>query len=508
MFKQNKTLFSIMVLVIGVAAGLVIAARLDICPKAVAVPQEQAIAKTLTPDFENIFISVVDKIGKTVVSISTEHTEKIGAGRVRRYYFGSPFGNNNPNEDLFSHFFDDFFGNMPQRDYKQSGLGSGVIIDKDGYILTNEHVVQDADKITVTLPDGREFKGTLKGADSRSDLALIKIKADNLPVAVLGDSDSLKIGQWVVAVGNPFGYMIRNPEPTVTVGVISALHRSLPRTSRRNRDYSDLIQTDAAINPGNSGGPLVNLKGEIIGMNVAIFSTSGGYQGVGFAIPSNVAKKSVASLIQGKKVVYGWLGLNIQELDEKLIKYFGLSEKQGVLVAGVIKDGPAEKAGMKNGDIILDFEGQKVNTVRDVLRLAGNTELGKKVKLGILREKKPLSVEVVIGKRPESLGNIQESPAPSFEEEKKQAWRGISVEEISEDLAKQFDLEGKEGVIISNVEPNSPAEDALLQPGDVITEINKQPVKNLTDYNSAIAKAKDQDCLVQTSRGYIVLKAK
>ncbi|MDP2938972.1 MAG: trypsin-like peptidase domain-containing protein [Candidatus Omnitrophota bacterium] len=509
MFRQNRILFFVLTLIIGLIVGLTVATKFEINPKVNALPQESALMpQASSVDFENIFINVAEKVGKAVVSISTETTQKAGGPRVRRYYFGSPFGNKDFEDDFFNRFFEDFFGNLPEREYKQMGLGTGVIIDKDGYILTNEHVIQDADKITVTLPDGREFKAEVKGTDSRSDLALVKIKADNLPVAILGDSDLVKIGQWVVAIGNPFGYMIHSPEPTVTAGVVSALHRSLPRTTRRDRDYTDLIQTDAAINPGNSGGPLVNLKGEIIGINVAIFTTSGGYQGVGFAIPGNVAKKVVNRLIQGKKVVYGWLGVSVQELNEKLAEYFGLKEKQGVLVSGAIKDGPAEKAGIKNGDIILTFDGQRVNSVRDVLKLTGNTEVGKKVKLGILRDKKPLSVEVEIGERPQNLDNLEESKPSLGEPEVKQSFRGIAVQELTQDMIRQFDLEEKQGVIITNIEPNSPADEAGLQIGDVITEINKQPIKTLPDYQLAIKKFKHEDCLLQTSRGYVVLKAK
>ncbi len=497
MFKPNKILFFVLVLALGIAIGLLIAARLDISPQASAVTPEQILnPQASVPDFENAFINVAAKVGKAVVSISTETTQKIGAGpRIKRYHFGSPFAGPDFGDDFFNRYFEDFFGNLPEREYKQLGLGSGVIIDKDGYVLTNEHVVQGADKITVTLSDGREFKAEVKGTDSRSDLALVKIKADNLPAATLGDSDSLKIGQWVEAIGNPFGYLIHNPEPTVTVGVISALHRNLPKASRRDRDYSDLIQTDAAINPGNSGGPLVNLKGEIIGINVAIFSTTGGYQGVGFAIPSNVAKKAVSRLIQGKKVVYGWLGISVQELNEKLLDYFGLKEKQGVLVADVLKNSPAQKAGIKDGDIILTFEGKKISSVRDVLNLTGESEVGKKVNLGLLRDKKLIKVAVEIGERPQNIDNPQNPPPPK-ETTGQASWRGITVQEITA------------GLVITEVKPGSPADDAGLAEGEVISKINKLPVKDLKGYHSAIEKAKESHCLLQTSRGYVVLKAK
>ncbi|MDD5254616.1 MAG: trypsin-like peptidase domain-containing protein, partial [Candidatus Omnitrophica bacterium] len=300
------------------------AAVLCLMPGRMQVPAQAASA--VVTGMEDAVVNVANTAGKAVVSISTEITSK--SQGVRRFYFGQPFGESPFGGNDLERFFNDFFGEIPEREYKQTGLGSGVIIDQEGYILTNEHVVRGADKITVTLSDGREFKGEVKGQDMRSDLAVIKINANSLPIASLGDSDGLRIGQWVVAIGNPFGFALENPEPTVTAGVISALHRSLGRgLSRGERDYNDLIQTDAAINPGNSGGPLVNLKGEVIGINVAIFSTSGGYQGIGFAIPVNNAKRILSRLIEGKKILYGWMGVTIQDLTGEMSSYFGLPDK-------------------------------------------------------------------------------------------------------------------------------------------------------------------------------------
>jgi len=501
--RENKILFISMVLTVGVVVGLLIAAKLDFSPRIDALQTDNVPGLATAPDFESAFIQVASQVGPAVVSISTEQTSKISSRpQVRKYSFrGSPF-EREFGDDFFDHFFGDF-GEMPQREFKQRGLGSGVIIDKEGYILTNEHVVHAADKITVTLPDGREFKGTIKGTDPRSDLAVIKINADNLPVTRLGDSDSIRIGQWVVAIGNPFGYMIKSPEPTVTVGVVSALHRSISGPMMGGRDYSDLIQTDAAINPGNSGGPLVNLRGEIIGINVAIFSTSGGYQGVGFAIPSNEAKKILTRLIQGKKITYGWLGVSVQNIDEKLAKYFNLSQKEGAIIAKVLKDGPAEKANLKDGDIIVSFEGQKAKNVRELVKLAGNAEAGKKVKLGIIRDKNLKEVEVVMGTRPDSVDSEEAVEEPGAEPEIK-AWRGISVEEINPEMAKRSGLDETKGIVITNVEPGSAAEDSGLEPGEVILEINKKPIKNLSDYNSAV-KAARGDCLIKTNRAYLVL---
>ncbi|MDO8748191.1 MAG: Do family serine endopeptidase [Candidatus Omnitrophota bacterium] len=455
------------------------------------------------PDsFEKAVEEVADTVGKAVVSISIEHTEKVGASSARRYQFGGPQGGGPLEDEFFRRFFEDFFGELPQREYKQLGLGSGVIIDPQGYILTNEHVVGEADKITVTLPDGREFKAEIKGVDKRSDLAVIKIEGRDFPAVGLGDSDNLRIGQWVVAIGNPFGFAIHNPEPTVTAGVVSALHRSLGRISS-DRDYGDLIQTDAAINPGNSGGPLVNLKGEIVGINVAIFSTSGGYQGIGFAVPSNSAKRIVSKLIEGKKVIYGWLGITIQNLDDKLAGYFGLAEKKGVLVSRVLEDSPAAKAGIKNGDIIIRIDGQETNNASVLLKIVGNSEPGGKIKLDIQRDKKPLSLNAAIGSRPE---NIDELGKPEARETSSDYWRGIKVEAITPDSASKSRLGDYAGVAVVDVQPDSPAEEAGIVSGDVILEINRIYIDSIAVYKKVIQAAKG-DCLARTARGFFVIKS-
>lgn len=482
---------------LGVIIGLVIATRFDISSRSAAIDSPMELSKN---DFENAVTEVSDVVGKAVVSISTERTEKIGGPRIRRYYFGTP--QEGPfDDDFIRRFFEDFFGELPEREYKQQGLGSGVIIDKEGYVLTNEHVISGADKITVTLPDGREFKAEVKGMDRRSDLAVIKISGHNFPVAALGDSDNLKIGQWVVAIGNPFGFALQNPEPTVTAGVISALHRSLGRVSA-DRDYGDLIQTDAAINPGNSGGPLVNLKGEVVGINVAIFSTTGGYQGIGFAVPSNLARGIVSRLIEGKKIVYGWLGVTVQNLDEKLAQYFDLPQMKGVLVSQVLADGPAKKAGIKEGDVILKFNNVETINVNSLLKAVGNTEAGKKVKVELMRDKKPISLEVEVGSRPE---NVEELGAPGPEEESAY-WRGLLVQEITSDLVKKYRLGVQTGVVIVDVKPASEADEAGLMEGEVILEINKINIDTIAVYRNVIKEAKG-DCLIRTNRGYFIIKS-
>ncbi len=450
---------------------------------------------------QDAFVKVSKDIGQAVVSISTEHTERYQT----RYYPFAQF-----EDQFFNDFFNDFFVEGPQREFKRMGLGSGFIIDKEGYIITNEHVIHGADKITATLPDGREFEARLTGSDAYSDLAVIKIEPKGeLPFTKLGDSDGLRIGYWAIAIGNPFAFAVKNPEPTVTVGVISALHRSLSRTDKRSREYSDLIQTDAAINPGNSGGPLVNIYGEVIGINVAIFTLSGGSEGIGFAIPINAAKKIINDLIQGKKVLYGWLGVIIQDIDANLATYFGLEDNSGALVSRIVEASPAEKAGLKPGDIIISLGDEKIKNTESLLRALLKKNIGEKVSLGVVRNSKLYSAVVEIAERPEdkTVSVEQKKPEPEVSQKVIKSWRGIEVSDITSDIAQRFKIAAESGVIILSVEPQSPAEQAGLRPGDVIYEINRVPVKNMRDY-SAVADKASGDALIGTYRGYVVLKEK
>lgn len=471
--------------------------------------QEKPITNEV--DLRTAFVKVADIVGPAVVSISAEKVRK--APGVKRYYFGpkgprGPKGQNPFGEDFFDDFFKDFFGDIPEREYRQMGLGTGVIVDSEGYILTNEHVISGAEKITVTLPDGRIFKGKIKGTDPRSDLAIIKIDAKHLPYAQLGNSDLVQTGEWAVAIGNPFGFAVNNPKPTVTVGVISALHRQLPGmfgSRGTERDYLDLIQTDAAINPGNSGGPLCDLNGKIIGINVAIVSTTGGYQGVGFAIPSNIANNVIGDLIKGKKIVYGWFGVTVQDVTEDLAKFFGLPEKQGALVSGILKNSPAQKAGIKEGDIIISIDGTKIKTVRDVLSVVGAKKPGDTVTVTVFRDKKGTIIPVVVGERPGETKEIQETEKPEVKEDI--VWRGIKVTDITPDIAQSQNIQDAAGVIITDVDPASPAAEAGLNQGDVIREINKTPVKNKSEYNKTVKDLKG-DALVRTDKGYVILKEK
>ena len=435
-------------------------------------------------------IKVAEEAGRAVVTIKTEVRERIGG-----YLPFDEFG-----DEFFRRFFEEFFGEIPQREFKRMGLGSGVIIDREGYILTNEHVVDSADTIRVRLSDGREFKAKIMGKDERSDLAVIKIEAHNLPVAELGDSDQLKIGQWVLAIGNPFGFVIEGSQPTVTLGVISALHRDLPSLGYRNRSYSDLIQTDAAINPGNSGGPLVDMEGRVIGINVAIISTSGGYQGLGFAIPINKAKRILNKLIRGERIAYGWLGVAIQNLNQDLRNYFGLKEGKGVIIVRVFPDSPAEKAGLKEGDLILAVDGEKIRTSSDLVRLVSEQAPGSQVDLRILRKNKYLNVKVILGERPQ-----EESLAQKKVQDQAFRFRGMEVEDITPSLRRKYNLYFEEGVVVTYVEPDSPADRAGILPSDVIISIEGERIRNKKDFLQIVRNIKG-DCLVKTNRGFFVIR--
>lgn len=484
----------ILALFAGVLGGFLLAVCLNLLPLTAAQPEAEKQAVPVEQALEGSFVQVAREAGPAVVSISTERTEILGASPRSFNFFGDE-----EFEQFFGQFFRDFFGEIPEREYKQKGMGSGFIIDEDGYILTNQHVVQDADKITVTLPDGRNFAAELKGSDMRSDLAIIKIKAEHLPVLKLGNSDALQIGQWAIALGNPYGFAVGSAEPTVTVGIISALNRSLPQMYQ-SRNYTDLIQTDAAINPGNSGGPLVNIKGEAIGINVAIFTPSGGNVGIGFAIPINDAKQILNRLISGEKVLYGWVGLSVQDMDEQLARYFGIADRQGALVMKVLPGGPAEKAGFKEGDVLKKFAGQPCVDVKSLLREINKIKVGDVVDVEVIREKRKQILNVQVGERP---GEIKESEPKAQAQEV--SWRCIEAREITPETSRRYNLGGTEGVVVSRVAANSPAAQAGIVPGDVLVAVNRELIKNLEDYRRVVA-AVQGDALVRTERGFVVIK--
>jgi len=414
---------------------------------------------------QSAFVQVAKTVKPSVVQITTE--------KIVTYRYWDPFGDL---EEFFRSPFDEFFS-IPRRKQtpktfkkKQEGLGSGFIVSEDGYILTNNHVIEGVDKILVKLlGDEKKYEAKIVGTDPKTDLALIKINAGRpLPPVRLGDSDKIEVGEWVIAIGNPYGL-----EETVTVGVVSAKGRSGFGITQ----YEDFIQTDAAINPGNSGGPLVNIRGEVIGINTFIIAPYAA-QGIGFAIPINLAKRVFTQLKEKGKVIRGYLGVYLQPLDEELAKSFDLPEIKGAVVAQVIKNSPAEKAGIVEGDVIIEYDGSKVEDIRDLQMKVANTPVGKRVPVGIWRDKKKITIYVTIGEMPEE--------EPVFVEKEEISWRGIRVSSLTEDVKSQFGIEDNEGVAIIEVESGSLAEQSGIKVGGVIKKIDNYKITNISDYRKAI----------------------
>jgi serine protease Do len=472
--------------------GLVVASRLDLTPLLNAVTSKgEAVSKNNPTPTEDLrtFVQLAKEMKPVAVNIST--TKVIKQGKIFRP-FQSPFGENDPFRDFFGDdFFDRFFGGMP-REYKQRSLGSGFIIDEDGYILTNNHVVEGADEIKLKLSDKHEFDAKIVGRDQRTDIALIKIKSgQGLPIARLGDSDKLEVGEWVMAIGNPFGL-----EQTVTVGIVSAKGRVIG-----SGPYDDFIQTDASINPGNSGGPLINVRGEVVGINTAIVA---GGQGIGFAIPINMAKNVIAQLKEKGKVTRGWLGVVVQTVTPDLAKSFGLKEGKGALVADVTKGGPAEEAGIEPGDVIVEFEGKEITEMNTLPRIVAETPIGKKVKVVVIRDgaKKELTVKI---------GELTEEKEQEMAAEKETENLGMVVSELTPEMADRLNVKPDLGVVVTDVENGTPADEAGIRRGDIIKEVNKQPIKSMKGYNQAMKKAIKGDTillLIQRGRNsiYVILK--
>lgn len=370
-------------------------------------------------------------------------------------------------------FFERYFGSRtPQGGFEQRGRGSGVIVREDGYILTNNHLIGDADEVTVTLADKRQMSGKVVGADKPTDLAVLKIEATGLPVARLGDSSQIEAGEWVLAIGSPFGL-----EQTVTAGIISAKGRARVGIT----DYEDFLQTDAAINPGNSGGPLVNLKGEVIGINTAIASRTGGYMGISFAIPSHQAREVMQSILKEGRVTRGRLGAVIQNLTSELAESFRFSSKAGVLVSDVTPQSPADQAGLRAGDIVVRFNGQPMADASQLRNAVAAAAPKTEVELEIFREGNPKKVKVTIGLLED------DSPVASAKvNEKSAAQLGLTVETLTPALARQFGIANERGVVITKVESNSLAERAGIRAGDVLLAVGDRSVDNVADFNEAV----------------------
>ncbi|HDP24095.1 MAG TPA: DegQ family serine endoprotease [Deltaproteobacteria bacterium] len=434
------------------------------------------------------FATIAREASPAVVFIKVEKTVQSGPA-----IGPSPFS-----DEFFRRFFGEPFPNRPmpsprQRERQVRGQGSGFIISPDGYILTNNHVVGEADRIQVKLLDGREFTAKVIGTDPPTDVAVIKIDAANLPVLAIGDSDTLEVGEWVLALGNPFGL-----SHTLTAGIVSALGR----TSVGITDYEDFIQTDAAINPGNSGGPLINLEGKAIGINTAIYSGSGGYMGIGFAIPVNMAKNIYAQLVEHGEVTRGYLGVTIQDLTTELAKSFGLNDTNGVLISQVMPDTPAEKAGLKQGDIVVKFNGEPVESVAPFRNRVALVGPGTRVNITVLRDGKQKTFTVTI----ERLASAQQAEPARPESLEK---LGLTVTNLTNELAERFGYQDESGVLVTEVQQGSAAAAAGIRPGVLIQEVNRKQIKDVKEFEQAIEKGGDKPILllVKDERGsrYIAL---
>jgi serine protease Do len=458
MKRKTLTITAVLFACIGLILGLGISSSLDLSTQSHGAPAISKEAVDLLAKIDEATSEVAAAVKPSVVNISSTTTVRM-------------------RETVFPFFSDPFFGDRSRpdnrpRQYKQHGLGSGVIVDGNGYILTNNHVIKDAEEIKVTLSNKKVFKGRVVGKDPKTDLAVVKIDASGLPAIRIGDSDKLQVGMRVLAIGNPFGL-----NQTVTTGVISA-------TGRANvgiADYEDFIQTDAPINPGNSGGALVNIRGELIGLNTAIISSTGGYQGIGFAIPSNMAKAVMQSLIRDGRIVRGWLGVSVQPVTPDLAKQFELKGDGGVLISDVVAGSPAEEAGLRRGDVIVQFNGREVNDAAELKNIVAGTSPGTKVGIKFVRNGRTVSSQVSIRELPD-----QAQISSRFDNQLK----GVAVHDLTQDAREAFNIpDGVSGVVITGIDESSPAAEALAR-GDVIREINRKKINSVKDYEAAVSGIK------------------
>lgn len=479
----------------GVVIGLIVASEFQWLPMSRAVPEVEtpvpvrpvasAVQPALPGSNNQSFVDIAKAVKPAVVNIFATRSGKGESSQGP----GSPF-----DDPFFRRFFgEEFFKRFEApRERKERGMGSGVIVDASGLIITNNHVVSKADEIKVFLSDKREFKAKLIGTDAKTDIAVLRIEAGSLPTVPWADSDKLEVGEFVLAVGNPFGLT-----QTVTLGIVSALGRSAGIA-----EYEDFIQTDAAINPGNSGGALVNVRGELVGINTAIYSQNGGNMGIGFAVPSNMAHTIMDQLVQHGKVVRGWLGVSIQELTPELAAQFGVPKNtKGVLVSDVMDDSPAKKAGFERGDVIVEYDGRTMDSPTHLRNAVAQTTVGKKVSLQVIREKKTKMLEVTIAEQPKNLAQLEseetgESTAPTG------LLSDLEVRELNDDLASRYGLKsGERGVVIVRVKPGSPAEEVGVREGDVVLEVNRKAVTSLKAYERLASNLpKDQPVLLLVKR--------
>lgn len=489
--KAMKSMKALSILAIGIAVGLLAATQLEWLPTTKAnLPQPTVstttTTTTMTPaaapynpsvirDLNNAFISIASKAKPSVVTIMTNKTVKTASRNPHR---GTPF------DDFF-----DFFNmpDMPQERH-MSGQGSGVIVSKDGYILTNNHVIDEADEIKVMLFDGKKLDAEMVGHDPRSDIAVIKVKANDLVPVEFGDSEALQVGEWVMAVGSPLREGLAN---TVSAGIVSAKGRALRLAAVEN-----FIQTDAAINPGNSGGAMINLYGQLVGINTAIVSQSGGFQGIGFAVPINLAKWVMDGLIKDGKVTYGYLGITPQTVDEKMATALELPSTHGALVEEVLPNTPAAKAGIEASDVIVKINGEEIRDDNHLRKVVGTMRPGTKATMELYRDGKLKTVDVTLGDYPEEL-------TASTQTEQKDNYNklGIEVADLTTGLMERYNVKGdEEGILIVDIDRNSDAWQEGLRVGDVILSVNKTRVESVAKFNSVISKVEKGDTILLRSK--------
>lgn len=435
------------------------------------------------------FSRLAEMASPAVVNIRIEKTVK-SRGPSMRQFQRDPWGREKP----FKDFFERFFGEEAPREFKQPSVGSGFIIDKSGYVVTNNHVIENADKIVVKLDDDHELDAKVVGRDPNTDIALLKVDSDtDLPFIKLGNSKNLKIGQWVVAIGSPFGL-----ERTVTAGIVSAKGRVIG-----SGPYDDFIQTDASINPGNSGGPLLNMDGEVVGINTAIIASA---SGIGFAIPISLAQGIIAQLKAEGEVTRGWLGVAIQDLTSEMAEYYGLKDRKGVLVADVFSGDPADKAGIRAKDIILEVNDKKIETSRQLTSMIAGLKVGESAKIEVFRDRKIKTFSIKLAKRDETKLKARSIP----QEREQEAELGIRVAELTAEMAQQFNLEDMTGVVVVDVDADSKGAAAGIQMGDIIKEINHRVIESVDDYKTALQKVKDSESVNffvwRRNAGFLVIK--
>ncbi len=473
----------IVLLLAAVAAGVVLSSALNLSPHCSAFNpgiEPAAVSRMVPIDIPALF----KEVSPAVVNIGTTQVVRFNQPKLR-----NPFGGQ---RDPFDDFFNNFFGGrggggLVPREQKRKSLGSGFIVSGDGYILTNNHVVADADEVTVTLLDKEEFKAKVVGNDPKTDIALIKITpGKSLPYVKLGDSAHLEVGEWVVAIGNPFGL-----GHTITAGIVSAKGRIIG-----SGPYDDFIQTDASINPGNSGGPLFNLKGEVVGINTAIVQ---GGQGIGFATPIDLARTVMGQLKDKGKVTRGWLGVHIQKLTPEMAESLNVPGGKGVLVADVTKDGPAEKAGLKSGDVIVSFNGREVATESELPQVVAAAKPGSKVDVKVVRDGKEATIPVTLA---EMEGASGEKAGPGDVDSDVVKRIGISVQDLTAENARKLGIENRKGVLVVSVEDGGVGDDAGFEQGDIVRQVNRQPVANVSEFNKAVAKSRgDKVTMFLVERG-------